>query len=202
MALVPQGPGVQSRDDVRRRQEPGRPSRTESSRPSRNAAPDAFDEGIEITDRRDLLLAILRGAGDRSGSSEFLNDPRFRSRIAPCLVNGRDQPRVGAEILREIQSSQSVDLLSRVHQVARLPAGPRAVQSNSIARGGRLRVITTTYMGATDRKALDALVDIGAEVRVVLTKHGRQGCTRRPGCSLARGLALRMSVLQTSQRPR
>ncbi len=77
----------------------------------KDAAPDAFDEGIEITDRRDLLLAILE-AQATLGSSEFLNDPRFRSRIAPCLVNGRDQPRVGAEILREIQSSQSVDLLS------------------------------------------------------------------------------------------
>ena len=33
-------------------------------------------------------------------------------------------------------------------------------------RGGRLRVITTTYIGATERRALDRLVELGAEVRV------------------------------------
>src|SRR5438045_9429164 len=31
---------------------------------------------------------------------------------------------------------------------------------------GSLRVITTTYIGATERKALDRLVEMGADVRV------------------------------------
>jgi HKD family nuclease len=35
-----------------------------------------------------------------------------------------------------------------------------------IARGGRLRVITTMYLGATDQRALDRLADLGAEIRV------------------------------------
>jgi HKD family nuclease len=35
-----------------------------------------------------------------------------------------------------------------------------------ISRGGRVRVITTTYLGATERRALDRLVDLGAEVRI------------------------------------
>jgi superfamily II DNA or RNA helicase len=38
--------------------------------------------------------------------------------------------------------------------------------ANVIGRGGRVRVITTTYMGATEKKAVDALVELGAEVRV------------------------------------
>ena len=34
------------------------------------------------------------------------------------------------------------------------------------ARGGRLRVITTTYMGATEQRALDKLAELGAEIRI------------------------------------
>ena len=35
-----------------------------------------------------------------------------------------------------------------------------------VERDGRLRVITTTYMGATEPKALNELVRAGAKVRV------------------------------------
>ena len=35
-----------------------------------------------------------------------------------------------------------------------------------VERGGRIRVITSTYLGATSGKALDEFVKLGAEVRV------------------------------------
>ena len=55
-----------------------------------------------------------------------------------------------------------------------------------VHRGGRLRVITTTYMGATEAKALEELVRVGAEVRVGYdaerTKlHAKAWLLHRPG---------------------
>jgi PLD-like domain/Type III restriction enzyme, res subunit len=37
-----------------------------------------------------------------------------------------------------------------------------------VERGGRVRVITTTYMGATEKRAVDELFRLGAEIRVAL----------------------------------
>ena len=42
----------------------------------------------------------------------------------------------------------------------------REALAGVVERGGRVRVITTTYMGATERRAVDELVALGAEVRV------------------------------------
>ncbi|WBB70771.1 DUF3427 domain-containing protein [Micromonospora sp. WMMD812] len=47
--------------------------------------------------------------------------------------------------------------------------GLRIVESairELIARGGRLRIITTTYLGATDQRALDRLAELGADIKV------------------------------------
>jgi len=35
-----------------------------------------------------------------------------------------------------------------------------------VKRGGQVRVITTTYMGVTEKRAVDELFELGAEVRV------------------------------------
>ena len=55
-----------------------------------------------------------------------------------------------------------------------------------IARGGRIRVITSTYLGSTSAKALDEFLRLGAEVRVnyngQATKlHAKAWLFRRPG---------------------
>jgi HKD family nuclease len=54
-----------------------------------------------------------------------------------------------------------------------------------IARGGEIRVITTTYTGATEAKAVKALCDLGADVRIAFdaqrTKlHAKAWILHRP----------------------
>lgn len=86
--------------------------------------------------------------------------------ISTLLTHARNEPRLGAEIAAEIESADAVDMLVsfiKWHGWRRLKDAFEV-----FARAGKkLRVLTTTYMGATDREALDAIARLqGAEVRV------------------------------------
>jgi superfamily II DNA or RNA helicase/HKD family nuclease len=85
---------------------------------------------------------------------------------AALMTNSRSEPTLAAELRAEMGSADEVDLLCAFvkWQGLRLLGDQlRELQH----RGVPLRVITTTYLGATDARALDALVDeFGAEVRV------------------------------------
>lgn len=82
------------------------------------------------------------------------------------LTNAEGEPALAAEISSEMMSADSVDLLCAFVKFT----GIRVLDSELRARRDRgipLRVLTTTYMGATDRKALDILVqEYGAQVKI------------------------------------
>ena len=81
------------------------------------------------------------------------------------LVNARDEHRIGVELAKELQSADRVDLLCSFVKWS----GLRCVEEGLTrlgSQGKRLRVMTTTYMGATERQALDRLAKLGAEIRV------------------------------------
>jgi superfamily II DNA or RNA helicase len=80
------------------------------------------------------------------------------------LVNGRRDLSIGPAIRREIGSSDRVDLLCSFLKWS----GLRLVHEElrALCKRGVLRVLTTAYMSATERRALDALVEMGAQLRV------------------------------------
>jgi superfamily II DNA or RNA helicase/HKD family nuclease len=83
------------------------------------------------------------------------------------LVNAEGQPNMGSELRAELATADSVDLICAFV----IWSGVRHLRdalSAVVERGGRVRVITTTYMGATEPEAVDALNALGAEVRVAL----------------------------------
>ena len=89
----------------------------------------------------------------------------YRCLDTTLLTNAPGEPRLGSQILTEIESADSIDLvMAFVRRSGLLPlvAALRAHRD----RGRRLRVLTTTYTGSTEAKALDLLVELGAEVRV------------------------------------
>jgi len=85
---------------------------------------------------------------------------------AALLTNAKDEPVLGSELRSELASANSVDLLCafiRWHGL-RVLEEPLAELKR---RGIRIRVLTTTYVGATERRALDELVRrFGAEVKI------------------------------------
>lgn len=87
------------------------------------------------------------------------------------MTNARHEPTLAAELRTELASADQVDLLCAFvkWQGLRLLED----QLNEVRqRGVPLRVITTTYLGATDARALDALVnDFGAQVRINYELH-------------------------------
>jgi superfamily II DNA or RNA helicase/HKD family nuclease len=85
---------------------------------------------------------------------------------AALLTNAQGEPNLGAELRSEIDTADGVDLLCafvKWHGLRLLEAQLSRLRERDVG----LRVITTTYMGATERPALDRLArEFDAEVRI------------------------------------
>jgi HKD family nuclease len=125
--------------------------------------------GDETTDAEVALPArLLQGIKARSPLGDVVPlppPPATPFSQSDLLVNAEGQPNVGSELRAELATADSVDLICAFviwSGVRHLRDALAAVK----ARGGRIRVITTTYMGATEKRAVDELVALGAEVHV------------------------------------
>lgn len=91
--------------------------------------------------------------------------PQIPLSRSDLLVNGRGEPALAHEVAAELTSANQVDLLCAFIKWygLRLVVEPLAALCE---QGRRVRVITTTYVGATERRALDELVRLGADVKI------------------------------------
>src|SRR4051794_14799584 len=155
-------------DEVRRELSSDEPSDENAERVNRLLRDLAgrADSEAEIA----LPARLLQGVKDRSPFGDVLplpSPPATPFSQSDLLVNAEGQPNVGSELRAELASADSVDLICAFV----IWSGVRHVR-DALAelkeRGGQIRVITTTYMGATEKRAVDELVAIGADVRVAL----------------------------------
>ena len=111
------------------------------------------------------LLALSRSPGPGQEHRHLIR-PSTPLSEAALLTNAHDEPSLGAELRAELESADQVDLLLafvKWHGLRVLEPELRRLRE----RWAPLRVITTTYMGATERAALDRLVnELGAEVKI------------------------------------
>lgn len=84
---------------------------------------------------------------------------------ASLLTNSPKEPSLTREIVNEMASADRVDLLCSFLKVSGVNLLRRALEGLA-RRGVRIRIIATTYMGATDAKAVHELYDLGADVKI------------------------------------
>lgn len=122
----------------------------------------APDDALEEPPR--LLSAILQRS---PGPAKPQNPtrPEIPLTSSDLLVNARGEPRIGHSIAAEIPSADRIDLVCafiRWHGVRVIDKHLRQFRE----QGRPLRIITTVYTGSTEQKALDRLIELGAQVKV------------------------------------
>ena len=140
---------------------------------------------IDIANRVLEVLAPYTTDGERSGTirpeAELLLEvgrppgigrprpstarPGIPLRDSILLVNGRGDLQIGTQVALEIQSANRVDLLCAFVRFAGLRL-IRPQLGEFLLRGGQMRVIASVYTGSTEKRALDELVGLGAQVKV------------------------------------
>jgi superfamily II DNA or RNA helicase len=130
------------------------------------AAPKSgLDEDEAVLEPGELLLAVRRLSDARLGTGNIVR-PSLPLRHSDLLVNGPRDLRVGSEVRRELGSADRVDVLVSFVKWN----GVRILRPELAAFAARcptkLRILTTTYMGATEAVAIEDLIKLGAEVRV------------------------------------
>jgi hypothetical protein len=136
----------------------------------------------ELLSPAELLTGILP-ASDGLIVPVLPDRPQVPLTANELLVNDRKQPSIGSQLKAELQSATSVDLICAFivwSGVVTLLDELRGL----VGRDGAIRVITTTYMGVTDPKAVRALSELGADVRIGL------GAARLEGRHASRGMTL------------
>ncbi|HGG56342.1 MAG TPA: DUF3427 domain-containing protein, partial [Nannocystis exedens] len=86
------------------------------------------------------------------------------------LVNANREWRIGAELGREIDSADRIDLLCSFLKVSGYNTLREPIR-RFLAKGGTLRVLTSTYIGATERQAVEMMARDGADIRISYDTH-------------------------------
>ncbi len=124
-----------------------------------------------LVDPPRLLHAIQQLQPD--GLPHAIEQPLTPLSDTTVLTNAPGEPKVGYELRAEIASADSVDVVMAFIRWSGVRPLIDVIRQHC-AEDKRLRVLTTTYTGSTEQRALDELRDAGAEIKVSYdTTHTR-----------------------------
>ena len=99
------------------------------------------------------------------GRADLISEPLIPLLDTTLLTNAPGEPRVGHQVLTEIRSADRIDVvMAFIRRSGIAPLMP-ALREHCAA-GRVLRVLTTSYTGSTEARALDELREAGADTRV------------------------------------
>ena len=129
---------------------------------------DSDFDGMSVAERAEQLLAVAEKKNTLSSvTGEFSPVRPKTSLAASSLFTGSiNEPSMMSELEKEIQSADRVDMLVSFVKWSGLRLIINKLRDFT-QRGGKLRVITTSYMGATDVKAVEELRKLpNTEIRI------------------------------------
>src|SRR5581483_11476905 len=113
------------------------------------------------TESSEVLRAVLGLRPD--GSLDELTEPLIPLLDTTLLTNAPGEPRVGSQLVTEIHSADRIDVVMAFIRMSGIAPMLDALRAYC-GTGRKLRILTTTYTGSTEARALDALRDLGADV--------------------------------------
>ena len=111
----------------------------------------------------ELLMQVARRLPD--GSAPTLLSPVVPLLDTALMTNAPGEPRLGVQLISEIPSADSIDLIMAFIRSSGI-APMRDALIRHLSAGKTVRVLTTTYTGSTEPAALEDLKNMGAEIRV------------------------------------
>lgn len=111
----------------------------------------------------EILRAVVARLPD--GTLESIEEPLIPLLDTTLLTNAPGEPRVGRQLATEIDSADRIDVVMAFIRLTGLRPFSERLRVH-VESGLPLRVLTTTYTGSTEPAALDALQDLGADIRV------------------------------------
>ena len=126
-------------------------------------------DGLSVDERAQQLLALLAEQDPRLALGKSAKDvqrPETSLAQSSLFTGAVHEPQMFSELKKEIASADSIDMLVSFIKWS----GLRLIMeelTDFTQRGGQLRIITTSYMGATDIKAIEELSKLpGVQIKV------------------------------------
>ena len=116
----------------------------------RSYAPDVFQRDDELRLNAERLTAIVARPGQAP------ERPRGSLHASSLIVNAEGDQLLG-HLRSEFDSADSIDLLCAFVKLSGFEKFRSEIERHCAARGRVLRVLTTTYMGASDSRAIEKL---------------------------------------------